>query len=111
MNRLIYADAFMKEILLMKRLNAKYPLGTDDKEVNNYDVGQQETFDLIIKHLEEFSIAYDIDKVIEQLNNIKKYHLDLADTMLDVQKNGTTRHFICLEDAIEIVKAGGNVNE
>lgn len=55
--------------------------------------------------------AYDVDKVVEQLNNIKKYKLDLADTMLDIQKNGTTRHFICLEDAIEIVKAGGNVNE
>lgn len=27
--------------------------------------------------------------------------------MLDIQANGTNRHFICLEDAIEIVKAGG----
>lgn len=53
--------------------------------------------------------AYDVDKVVEQLNNAKKYNLDLADTMLDIQINGTTRHFICLEDAIEIVKAGGNI--
>ncbi len=53
--------------------------------------------------------AYDVDKVVEQLNNIKKYNLDLADTMLDIQAHGTTRHFICLEDAIEIVKAGGNI--
>lgn len=51
--------------------------------------------------------AYDVDKVVEQLNNAKKYNLDLADTMLDIQAHGTTRHFICLEDAIEIVKAGG----
>lgn len=50
--------------------------------------------------------AYDVDKVVEQLNNAKKYNLDLADKMLDIQANGTTRHFICLEDAIEIVKAG-----
>ena len=55
--------------------------------------------------------AYDVDKVVEQLNNAKKYNLDLADTMLDIQANGTIRHFICLEDAIEIVKTGGNVNE
>ena len=52
--------------------------------------------------------AYDVDKVIEKLNNIKKYNLNLADMMLDIQANGTNRHFICLEDAIEIVKAGGN---
>lgn len=50
--------------------------------------------------------AYDVDKVVEQLNNIKKYNLDLADMMLDIQANGTNRYFICLEDAIEIVKAG-----
>ena len=31
---------------------------------------------------------------------------NLADIMLDIQANGTNRHFICLEDAIEIVKAG-----
>lgn len=52
--------------------------------------------------------AYDVDKVVEQLNKIKKYNLNLADMMLDIQRNGTNRHFICLEDAIEIVKAGGN---
>lgn len=59
--------------------------------------------------LQFIKTAYDVDKVVEQLNNAKKYNLDLADTMLDIQANGTTRHFICLEDAIEIVKAGGNI--
>lgn len=53
--------------------------------------------------------TYEVDKVVEQLNNAKKYNLDLADTMLDIQANGTIRHFICLEDAIKIVKAGGNI--
>lgn len=52
--------------------------------------------------------AYDVDKVVKQLNNIKQYNLNLADIMLDIQANGTNRHFICLEDAIEIVKAGGS---
>lgn len=51
--------------------------------------------------------AYNVDKVVEELNKIKKYNLNLADMMLDIQANGTNRHFICLEDAIEIVKAGG----
>lgn len=97
--RLIDADAFMEEILLMKRLNAKYSLGTDDKEVNNYDIGQQETFDLIIKHLEEFSIAYDKDKVIEQLEELKS------------QVPEELSQLMAYDEAIKIVKAGGNVNE
>lgn len=97
--RLIDANAFMKEILLMKRLNAKYSLGTDDKKVNNYDTGQQETFDLIIKHLDEFSIAYDIDKVIEQLEELKS------------QVPEELSQLMAYDEAIKIVKAGGNVNE
>lgn len=51
--------------------------------------------------------AYDVDKVVQQLELLKKYDLNLADMMLDIQSNGLDRHFICLEDAIEIVKAGG----
>ena len=51
--------------------------------------------------------AYDPDKVVEQLEELNKYTLDLADAMLDMQSNGLDRHFICLEDAIEIVKGGG----
>lgn len=61
------------------------------------------------EYIQNMPTAYDVDKVIEQLNNIKKYNLNLADMMLDIQANGTNRHFICLEDAIEIVKAGGNL--
>lgn len=55
--------------------------------------------------------AYSVDKVVEQLNKIKKYNLNLADMMLDIQRNGTNRHFICLEDAIEIVKQSGVFND
>lgn len=52
---------------------------------------------------------YSVDKVVENLNNLKKYKIDLADLFLDVQSNGCSdRHFICLEDAIEIVKRGIN---
>lgn len=51
--------------------------------------------------------AYDVDKVVKQLKELNKYNLNLADCMLDIQSHGLNRHFICLEDAIEIVKAGG----
>lgn len=64
-----------------------------------------EIFETII---DEQPSAYDVDKTVQQLCNLNKYNLNLADAMLDIQANGTNRHFICLEDAIEIVKAGGN---
>lgn len=59
-------------------------------------------------NIDDVPTAYDVDKVVEELNKIKKYNLNLADMMIDIQGNGTNRHFICLEDAIEIVKAGDN---
>lgn len=57
-------------------------------------------------NIDDVPTAYDVDKVVEELNKIKKYNLNLADMMIDIQENGTNRHFICLENAIEIVKAG-----
>lgn len=63
--------------------------------------------ELIQTIIDDIPTAFDGDKVVEQLKELKKYHLDLADCMLDIQLHGLNRHFICLEDAIEIVKAGG----
>lgn len=68
------------------------------------DMRAKQTLSTIMKQ----PTAYDIDKVVEQLNKLKKYNLNLADIMLDIQANGINRHFICLEDTIEIVKAGGS---
>ena len=62
---------------------------------------------LIIDAFDEIPTAYDPDKVVEQLEELNKYNLNLADCMLDIQSHGLNRHFICLEDAIEIVKGGG----
>lgn len=85
--RLIDADTLVKDLLEQIPLAENVPIFKDI--------------------IESQSTTYDVDKVVEQLNKAKKYNLDLADTMLDIQKNGTTRYFICLEDAIDIVKAGG----
>mgnify|MGYP004695352687 FL=1 len=57
--------------------------------------------------IDDILTAYDIDKVVEQLEELNRFNLNLADCMLDIQLHGLNRHFICLEDAIEIVKAGG----
>lgn len=94
--RLIDADTLVKNLgfLYTKNRVPNVPI----------DVRAKETLTTIM----EQATAYDVDKVVEQLNKIKKYNLNLADMMLDIQSNGTNRHFICLEDAIKIVKAGGN---
>lgn len=68
----------------------------------------EDMFYVLAQKIDKQLTAYDVDKVVKQLNNIKQYNLNLADIMLDIQANGTNRHFICLEDAIEIVKAGGS---
>ena len=91
--RLIDADTLIKDLSYLYTKN-HIPV----------DMRAKETLSKIM----EQPTAYDADKVIEKLNNVKKYNLNLADMMLDIQANGTNRHFICLEDAIEIVKAGGN---
>lgn len=71
-------------------------------EGQNYNKSQMKS---ILDFIDAQPTAYDVDKVVEELNKIKKYNLNLADMMLDIQANGTNRHFICLEDAIEIVEA------
>ncbi len=57
--------------------------------------------------IDDIPTAYDIDKVVEQLEELNRFNLNLADCMLDIQLHGLNRHFICLEDAIMIVNAGG----
>lgn len=63
--------------------------------------------------IDDIPTAFDGDKVVKQLEELNKFNLSLSDFMLDIQLHGLNRHFICLEDAIEIVKAGGtddNIN-
>lgn len=79
------------------------------KVLNNISgmLKSMEDYDVVRKEINNMPTAYDVDKVVEQLNNIKKYNLNLADIMLDIQANGINRHFVCLEDVIKIVKTGG----
>jgi len=105
--RLIDADAFMQKILRMQKINKDCLLDKEqleDREINNYDNGQQETFELIIKHLEEQPTAYDVDKVVEQIRK-------LENCGRCVNRNNSISHcatFCGLGKKLEIVKAGGN---
>ena len=109
MGRLIDADEFMKTVLRMKRLNEECPLSDiylENEKINNYETGQRETFDLITEHLDAQPTAYDPDKVVEKLEEIR--------AKKTCNKEKCDEKELCricvVDDAIEIVKAGGNAD-
>lgn len=102
----------MKILLSVKRINKGFPLLDDDQEINNYDVGQEETFDLIIRKLSEQPTAYDVDKVVEQLEEEREYsyanfteYVNEKSPCLDDEYDDCFHRG--LERAIKIVKRGG----
>lgn len=95
----------------MRLIDADNIYNVGDFVILNEDGNAYVSLADICKIIDIQPTAYDVDKVIEQLSNIKKYNLNLADIMLDIQANGINRHFVCLEDAIEIVKAGGKYDD
>ena len=106
MGRLIDADEFMKTVLRMKRLNEECPLSDiylENEKINNYETGQRETFDLITEHLDAQPTAYDPDKVVEKLEEIR--------AKKTCNKEKCDEKELCricvVDDAIEIVKGGG----
>lgn len=118
MRRRIDADAFMKTVLRIKKLNEECPLSDIDLEnekINNYETGQRETFDLITKHLDAQPTAYDPEKVVNQmrertafLNGCTKYDNETAeqqkksyDTMMMYEVKDL------VDDLIRIVRGGG----
>lgn len=109
--RLIDADDFIKILLSVKRINKGFPLLDDDPEINNYDVGQEETFDLVIRKLSEQPTIYDIEKVVEQLEQqIKQYYARAG----QYEKRGAEIEYrrmfskaCSYEHAVKIVKGGG----
>lgn len=76
-----------------------------NRDIDNFPITM--TVEDVKSAISKQPTAYDVDKVVEQLEELNKYNLNLADRMLDIQSHGLNRHFVCLEDAIEIVKAGG----
>lgn len=109
--RLIDADEFMKTVLRIKRLNEECQLSDIDLEnekINNYETGHRETFDLITENLDAQPTAYDPNKVVEQLEDLKS--LVPVNRILDDIVNEKQKELGMLIDyrkAIEIVKGGG----
>lgn len=106
--RLIDADLFMGKLLSMKRTNKELPLLDNDPEVNNYDVGQEETFDLVIRKLSEqptVDTRTPMDNIVEKLKELKmRYFLTLANTGDDKNDFAYENVWNALDNAINIVK-------
>lgn len=59
------------------------------------------------KTISEMLTAYDADKVVEKLKELKTYKLNLADAMSEIVRRGELGTYVCLEDVLEIIKSGG----
>lgn len=75
----------------------KYGNKTAEQQRKSYDtLMMYEIADMI----EEAPTAYDLEEVIQRLN-------DITDSMLEVTKGGEYRRYVCFEDVLKIVKSGG----
>ena len=109
--RLIDADELMDVILRSKKTNSECVL--EENAVDTYDNGQQETFELVIKMVEDRPTAYDPDKVVEQLEELGQ-KMSESKSLQKYGKSSPANHryykAVSVKRAIEIVKGGG-VNE
>lgn len=79
-------------------------LCVDGKMYGNDDMTLIDAYDAI-DGISEFPTAYDVDEAVEQIEKLPHRKLNLGDAMMDIMQSGKTdRHFVCLEDVIEIVK-------
>lgn len=102
--RLIDADALMDVILHSQKINRECELEED--AIDTYDNGQQETFDLIINIIDNQPTAYDVYKVVEELEeNASRYTKKYATPYGNNGYRDTKA--ISIHKAIEIVKRGG----
>lgn len=100
--RLIDADLFMEKLLSMKRTNKELPLLDDDPEVNNYDVGQEETFDLVIRKLSEqptVDTRTPMGNIVEKLEELP-YKTNYGDYV----KKGIVYKYLERNSVLNIVK-------
>ena len=78
---------------LMGHIESEYRQRGED-----YDAEQ------ILGDTDDFPTAFDLDKVIAELEKLKTYKLDLADTMTEIMARGKSVTYVCLEDVIEFLK-------
>lgn len=58
--------------------------------------------------IQKAPIAFDVNRAIEQLKELKTYKLNMADAMLELMNKDKLGNYVCLEDVIEIFKSAAN---
>lgn len=71
------------------------------------NAGHKSRADYLIKTLKNMPTAYDVDKIVERLKELKTYKLNMEDAMSEIMHRGGLGTYVCLEDVVEIVKSGG----
>ena len=97
----------------MKLIDADELLSYIDR-VKNSGLGKQKTIEYITKYISNMPTAFDVDKVVEQLERKRDYHYKQMKEV-DFEKDIFAQHIfeeehnrgIGLSEAIEIVKVGG----
>ena len=70
----------------------------------NKDFKANSCVDKVRQTVVEMPVAFDLEKVITELKELKTYKLDLADAMNEIMKREKLGNYVCLEDVIELIK-------
>lgn len=65
----------------------------------------------VLYDIENTKTSYGVDRIIEQLGELKTYKLNIADAMSEIMRRGELGTYVCLEDVLEIVKSGGGADD
>lgn len=74
--------------------------------VKNSGLGKQKTIEYITKYIMTMQTAYNVDKIVEQLEEKSHFHTD-ATFDDDGYCNDDSEEVVNLNEAIEIVRRGG----
>ena len=97
----------MSDLISRSELLKRFTFNSDGKRIPEYDVDNFPTtvsISTVKSMIREMPTAFDLDKIIAELQKLKTYKLDLADTMTEIMARGKSVTYICLEDVIELLK-------
>lgn len=85
---------------------------SEDVDIDDFTMLVQDAIqaykNMVIGTINDMPTAYNVDNVVAEIADLNHFNIQLADKMLDIQKSGKTRrHYICAEDAIDIVRKDG----
>ena len=83
------------------------------EELNSYHYDTKNSVTRRIEHIvtahfieliEKRSTAFDLDKIIDELQKLKTYNLTISDQMSEIMRRAELGTYVCLEDVIKLIK-------